>query len=51
MIVLFVVGVMNLAWVATLAALVLFEKVALYGTAIARISGAALIVYGIVTIA
>lgn len=51
MIVLFVVGVMNLVWVAALAAFVLLEKAGPHGTAIARLSGAALIVYGIVTIA
>lgn len=51
MIVLFVVGVMNLVWVAVLAAFVLLEKAGPYGTAIARISGAALILYGIVMIA
>lgn len=51
MIVLFVVGVMNLAWVAVLAAFVLLEKAGPYGTAVARISGAALIVYGILMIA
>jgi len=51
MIILFVVGVMNLVWVAALAAFVLLEKVGPYGTAIARISGAALIVYGAIMIA
>jgi len=50
MIILFVSGVMNLVWVAGLAALVLLEKVAPYGTDIARVSGAALAVYGIVLI-
>ena len=51
MAILFVVGVMNLVWVAALAALVLFEKVGPNGTAIARISGCALMIYGIVMIA
>lgn len=51
MVILFVVGVMNLVWVAALAALVLLEKVGPYGTAIARISGAVLAIYGIVLVA
>jgi len=51
MMILFVVGVMNLVWVAALAALVLLEKVGPYGTALARISGAVLAVYGIVLFA
>jgi len=51
MIILFVVGVMNLVWVAALGAFVLLEKAAPYGTAIARISGVALFIYGIVMIA
>jgi predicted metal-binding membrane protein len=50
MVILFVVGVMNLAWVAALAAFVLLEKVAPHGALIARISGAALIACGIITI-
>ncbi len=40
---LFVVGVMNLAWVATISALVLLEKATRWGNAIAKVSGAALI--------
>ena len=51
MMILFVVGVMNLVWVAALAALVLLEKVGPYGTVLARISGAVLAVYGIVLFA
>jgi predicted metal-binding membrane protein len=51
MAILFVVGVMNLVWVAALAGFVLLEKVGPYGPAIARISGAALMIYGIVLIA
>jgi predicted metal-binding membrane protein len=51
MIVLFVVGVMNLVWVAALAAFVLLEKIAPRGALIARLSGAALIVFGIVALA
>jgi len=50
MIVLFVVGVMNLVWVAALAAFVLLEKVGPQGALVARISGAALIVFGIVSL-
>jgi predicted metal-binding membrane protein len=44
---LFVVGVMNLFWVALLALLVLLEKVATAGQAVARIAGIALIAGGI----
>jgi predicted metal-binding membrane protein len=47
MIVLFVVGVMNLAWVALLAAFVLLEKIGPRGALVARVSGAVLIAYGI----
>jgi predicted metal-binding membrane protein len=45
---LFVAGVMNLAWVAALSVLVLLEKAAPYGRAIARISGIAMIAAGLV---
>ena len=48
---LFVTGVMNLLWVAVLSAIVLLEKVAPKGQAIARAAGAVLIVLGIVMIA
>jgi predicted metal-binding membrane protein len=41
---LFVVGVMNLAWVAALSAFVLLEKATRWGNAIAKVSGVALIV-------
>jgi predicted metal-binding membrane protein len=47
MLVLFVVGVMNLAWVATLTAFVLIEKIAPYPRAIARLTGVALIASGL----
>jgi predicted metal-binding membrane protein len=40
---LFVVGVMNLAWVAAISAFVLLEKATRWGHLIARVSGAALI--------
>ena len=46
MCVLFVVGVMNLLWVAALTALVLLEKVGPSGAVVARLSGALLIVAG-----
>jgi predicted metal-binding membrane protein len=51
MAILFVVGVMNLVWVAALAGFVLLEKVGPYGALIARISGSALMIYGIALIA
>jgi predicted metal-binding membrane protein len=47
---LFVGGVMNLAWVALLALLVLAEKAAPAGPAIGRIVGAALIAWGLATL-
>ena len=40
---LFVVGVMNLAWVATISAFVLLEKTTRWGNVIAKLSGVALI--------
>jgi predicted metal-binding membrane protein len=43
---LFVVGVMNLAWVAALAAFVLIEKLAGGGAVVARIAGVAVAVWG-----
>ena len=48
MCVLFAVGVMNLIWVAALTVLVLIEKVGPWGHAVARVAGAAIIVFGIV---
>jgi predicted metal-binding membrane protein len=47
MCVLFVVGVMNLAWVAAIAILVLVEKVGPAGPFVARVAGSAMIVAGI----
>lgn len=47
MILLFVLGVMNLIWVAVLAAFVLAEKVARRGEAISAIGGLVMIVWGI----
>jgi predicted metal-binding membrane protein len=48
---LFVVGVMNLVWVATLTGFVLLEKIGPQGAIVARVVGAALVVLGIVVIA
>jgi predicted metal-binding membrane protein len=47
---LFVGGVMNLAWIAALAVLVLVEKVLARGPWIGRVSGAVLIAWGGVTL-
>jgi predicted metal-binding membrane protein len=47
MIVLFAVGVMNLAWVAALTALVLIEKLTPAGLLLSRIAGLAMIVFGV----
>jgi predicted metal-binding membrane protein len=44
---LFVAGVMNLAWIAAISVLVLVEKAAPYGRAIARASGVAMIAVGL----
>jgi predicted metal-binding membrane protein len=49
MLVLFVVGVMNYAWIAVLTAFVLLEKFGPMGLRIARVAGFALIVAGVVT--
>jgi predicted metal-binding membrane protein len=48
---LFFGGVMNLLWVAAIAALVLIEKVARFGETIARVSGAGLAAAGLVLLA
>ena len=45
---LFAVGVMNLVWVAVLAAFVLFEKTGWAGELVVRITGATLVILGIV---
>jgi len=45
---LFVFGVMNLAWVALLAVVILIDKVAPGGPAIPRIAGVAALVVGVV---
>src|SRR5207248_8105673 len=51
MCVLFVVGVMNLIWVAALTAFVLIEKLGPGGAIVARAAGAALVVLGLVALA
>ena len=50
MILLFVLGVMNLVWVAALAIFVLAEKVSRRGEAISVIGGVAMIVWGVVAV-
>ena len=47
MCVLFAVGVMNLIWVAALTAFVLVEKIGPAGAVVARIAGAAMIIFGV----
>ncbi len=47
MLVLFAVGVMNLAWVAVLAAFVLIEKIGPSGSLVSRIGGAVMIALGV----
>jgi len=47
MCVLFVVGVMNLVWVAGLTLLVLVEKIGPAGAVVARVAGAAMVIVGI----
>ena len=44
---LFVAGVMNLLWVATITAFVLIEKVAPYGHVVGRIAGVVLAMAGL----
>jgi predicted metal-binding membrane protein len=51
MCVLFVVGVMNLVWVAALAAFVLIEKLGPAGAVVARVAGAGMVVLGIAALA
>ena len=45
--VLFVVGVMNLVWVAALTVFVLIEKIGPAGTVVARLAGAVMVVFGV----
>jgi predicted metal-binding membrane protein len=49
--VLFVVGVMNLVWVAALTAFVLVEKIGPAGARVARVAGAMMIVLGLLVVA
>ncbi|MQA28423.1 MAG: DUF2182 domain-containing protein [Luteitalea sp.] len=51
MCVLFVVGVMNLVWVAALTAFILVEKVGPAGAVVARVAGALMIIAGLVVFA
>lgn len=51
MLVMFVVGIANLAWMAPLALLMLYEKVGRHGPRVVRPVGAALVVLGVVVIA
>jgi predicted metal-binding membrane protein len=48
--ILFVVGVMNLVWVAALSGVVLLEKIGPAGIAVARLAGAAIVLAGILLI-
>ena len=50
MVLLFAMGVMNLAWVAALSVIVLLEKIVPAGPAIARAGGAALVIAGVLLI-
>jgi predicted metal-binding membrane protein len=50
MILLFVGGAMNLAWIALIALLVLVEKVIPHGVTMSRVAGGILIVWGLVTL-
>jgi Predicted metal-binding integral membrane protein (DUF2182). len=47
MLVLFAVGVMNLAWVAALTAFILVEKFGRTGARVARLGGAVMILFGV----
>lgn len=49
--VLFVVGVMNLPWVALIAVLVALEKMAPHGVMVARLNGVAMMAAGVLTLA
>ena len=48
---LFVAGVMNVLWVATLAVAVLVEKVAPRGDVVGRLAGVALVAAGVLVVA
>jgi len=49
--VLFAVGIMNLLWIAAIAAFVLIEKAAPFGMWARRIAGALLVAWGVATLA
>ncbi|WP_148255565.1 DUF2182 domain-containing protein [Aidingimonas lacisalsi] len=51
MVVMFIVGIANLLWMAPLALLMLYEKVGRHGRRVARSSGAALMLIGVLVIA
>jgi predicted metal-binding membrane protein len=51
MCVLFVVGVMNLAWVAALSVFVLVEKIGPAAAVVARVAGAMMIIFGVLLVA
>jgi predicted metal-binding membrane protein len=48
--VLFVVGVMNLAWVGVLTAFILVEKLGSTGARVSRAGGAILIAFGVILV-
>jgi predicted metal-binding membrane protein len=48
---LFVGGIMNLAWIAGIALLVLIEKTLPWGKRISRVTGAVLVAWGVATLA
>jgi predicted metal-binding membrane protein len=50
MVLLFVGGLMNLLWIAALALLVLIEKTVPWGGRMSRVTGAALVGWGTVTL-
>lgn len=50
MCVLFVVGVMNLTWIALLTAFVILEKIVPAGAMLARLAGALLVIYGLLLV-
>jgi predicted metal-binding membrane protein len=50
MVLLFVLGVMNLAWVVVLAVFVLLEKVSRRGEMVSTIGGGVLVIWGIAVV-
>lgn len=51
MVVLFAVGIMNLAWVAALTVFILVEKFGRSGALVSRVGGLAMFVFGVVVVA